>query len=229
MQRFRTWWIGVCLLALSAGVRAEEPVLATVQGVIEKIDKTTVQVKTRPADGKPSKFQTFLLTGTTWVTEVSIEKRGTRLVPVQRDLELRDLHAGQTVALICTNTQQGQVVLTAVVTAPEPDRGLARDVAKAPALPRGVPEKVGKVLAFIDDHDEAPDGYEGGRRFLNLGREGEQSLPRRDAQNRPITYREWDVNPLVPGRNRGAERLVTGTDGSAWYTSDHYKTYTRVR
>ena len=46
---------------------------------------------------------------------------------------------------------------------------------------------------------------------------------------RPINYQEWDVNRHVPGKDRGAERLVTGSDGSAYYTSDHYRTFTRVR
>jgi guanyl-specific ribonuclease Sa len=31
------------------------------------------------------------------------------------------------------------------------------------------------------------------------------------------------------GRNRGAERLVTGSDGRAWYTGDHYRTFTEVK
>jgi guanyl-specific ribonuclease Sa len=25
--------------------------------------------------------------------------------------------------------------------------------------------------------------------------------------------------------DRGAERLVTGSDGSAWFTADHYRTF----
>ncbi|MGO9868230.1 MAG: ribonuclease domain-containing protein [Rhodomicrobium sp.] len=44
-----------------------------------------------------------------------------------------------------------------------------------------------------------------------------------------MTYQEWDVNPRVPGVNRGAQRLVTGSDGSAYYTDDHYKTFTQIR
>ncbi|WP_420829811.1 ribonuclease domain-containing protein [Actinocatenispora thailandica] len=45
-----------------------------------------------------------------------------------------------------------------------------------------------------------------------------------------VTYREWDVNSKVKGVSRGEEeRLVTGSDGSAWYTDDHYKSFYRVR
>jgi guanyl-specific ribonuclease Sa len=94
---------------------------------------------------------------------------------------------------------------------------------------RKVPDKVETVLKHIDAHHEAPNGYEGGREFHNAGRNGEESLPRRDARDRPITYQEWDVNPKVAGINRGAERLVTGSDGSAYYTSDHYRTFTKIR
>lgn len=93
------------------------------------------------------------------------------------------------------------------------------------AAPAGIPDKVQKVLDFVDKEGEAMDGYEGGRTFGNF----EKRLPQTDAQGRRMKYREWDVNPLRPGVNRGAERLVTGSDGSAWYTSDHYETFKKIR
>jgi RHS repeat-associated protein len=71
-------------------------------------------------------------------------------------------------------------------------------------------------------------GYTGGRAFQNDGRGGGQVLPSADADGNPITYREWDTNPRTPGVNRGAERVVTGSDGSAYYTDDHYQTFTKV-
>jgi guanyl-specific ribonuclease Sa len=92
-------------------------------------------------------------------------------------------------------------------------------------LPAGVPAKVAKVLRHIDRTGQAPEGYEGGRRFLNV----EKLLPLRDEQGRPLKYREWDVNPLRPGVNRGPERLVTGSNGSAYYTPDHYRSFKRIR
>ena len=100
----------------------------------------------------------------------------------------------------------------------------------AAKLPQAaIPRKVALVLKTIDQNDRAPEGYEGGRRFFNLGRDGEQALPRVDAQGTSIQYREWDVNPRIAGRNRGAQRLITGSDGSAFYTSDHYRTFLRIR
>ncbi|MCE9533567.1 MAG: dienelactone hydrolase family protein [Planctomycetes bacterium] len=94
-----------------------------------------------------------------------------------------------------------------------------------PVEPKGIPDKVLKVLKFVDDNGDAPDGFEGGRNFLNI----EKHLPLNDDKGRRLKYREWDVNPLRKGVNRGAERLVTGTDGSAYYTDDHYKSFKKIR
>lgn len=63
---------------------------------------------------------------------------------------------------------------------------------------------------------------------MNDGRGGGQVLPQVDGAGTPITYQEWDVNPAGPG-GRDAVRIVTGNDGSAWYTEDHYGTFTRIR
>ncbi len=94
---------------------------------------------------------------------------------------------------------------------------------------RAVPREAHTTLAYIRAHGSAPPGYVGGRRFGNYGRDGEQKLPQLDALGRRIDYQEWDIHPKVPGRNRGPQRLVTGSDGRAWYTADHYATYTEIR
>jgi guanyl-specific ribonuclease Sa len=92
-------------------------------------------------------------------------------------------------------------------------------------LPKGVPDKVLKVLKQVDDKGTALDGYEGGRTFGNY----ERLLPQTDKDGKKIRYREWDVNPLKPNVNRGPERMVTGSDGSAWFTADHYRTFIKIR
>ncbi|MCV7102700.1 PPE domain-containing protein [Mycobacterium palustre] len=92
-----------------------------------------------------------------------------------------------------------------------------------------VPQKVQEVLKQIDEGKwpqaaNAP-GTKGGRPYENE----DQLLPTTDSSGKPITYQEWDVNPRVPGQVRDDERIVTGSDGSAWYTSDHYGTFRRLR
>jgi ribonuclease T1 len=100
-----------------------------------------------------------------------------------------------------------------------------KDRKSSSKLPAGVPEKVGRVLKYVDENKKAPKGYVGGRIFQNR----ERRLPKFDKEKKPIKYQEWDVNPKVRGRNRGPQRLITGSDGSAFYTPDHYKTFTKIR
>jgi dienelactone hydrolase len=95
----------------------------------------------------------------------------------------------------------------------------------AKAAPKGVPDRVLKVLEYVDKNGEPMAGYEGGRAFGNFERRLRQS----DDRGQRVKYREWDVNPLRPGTNRGTERLITGSDGSAYYTDDHYATFRKIR
>jgi guanyl-specific ribonuclease Sa len=121
------------------------------------------------------------------------------------------------------------------VSVPAPDREASRPSAESRSEGNSrmdsaaVPRHVAEVLQYIDQNGQPPDGYEGGRNFLNLARDGEQALPRTNSQGRAIHYREWDVHAKVAGRDRGAERLVTGSDRSAYYTPDHYRTFIRIR
>jgi guanyl-specific ribonuclease Sa len=94
----------------------------------------------------------------------------------------------------------------------------------------GVPQTAQDTATWIDENGgnaDAPSrpGYSGGGTFANDGRGDGEVLPQTDAEGNPITYREWDINPHTPGVNRGPERLVTGSDGSKWYTGDHYGTF----
>ena len=88
-----------------------------------------------------------------------------------------------------------------------------------------IPPKVYKVLQYIRQHGESMPGYVGGRLFQNR----ERRLAVKDKAGKKIIYQEWDVNPKRGGVNRGAERLVTGSDSRAWYTSDHYQTFAEVK
>lgn len=84
-----------------------------------------------------------------------------------------------------------------------------------------VPPYALDVLRYVRSNGTAPDGYVGGREFQNR----EKRLPAKTTGGDRIRYSEWDVHPKVKGQNRGPERLVTGSDRSAWYTADHYKTF----
>jgi guanyl-specific ribonuclease Sa len=88
-----------------------------------------------------------------------------------------------------------------------------------------IPQKVYTVLAYVRANNRAMDGYVGGRRFGNF----ENHLPRSATDGKPIRYQEWDVNPKIQGRNRGTQRLITGSDGRAWYTNDHYNSFVEVK
>ena len=90
---------------------------------------------------------------------------------------------------------------------------------------QNIPEKVYFVLEYVRKHNQAPDGYVGGRKFGNY----ERRLPRNDERSRPMRYREWDVNPKKEGRNRGAERLITSENKRAWYTADHYDSFVEIK
>ena len=57
----------------------------------------------------------------------------------------------------------------------------------------------------------------------------DNTLPVKDSKNNFITYREYDVNITHKGQNRDAERFVKGSDGSTYYTNDHYKTFTKIK
>ena len=79
-----------------------------------------------------------------------------------------------------------------------------------------VPQKARDMLAQIEKrHGEPPRGYIGGRTFQNR----ERRLP-------AGSYREYDVNPKVRGRDRGTERIIIERrSGRAYYTFDHYETF----
>src|SRR5664279_2989484 len=88
-----------------------------------------------------------------------------------------------------------------------------------------IPVYVLDTLAYIRQHAFAPPGYVGGRIYGNY----EGQLPRYNARRKRIEYREWDVRPRAEGRNRGTERLVTGSDGRVWFTADHYRTFIELK
>lgn len=103
------------------------------------------------------------------------------------------------------------------------DRSPKEDTAR-PTSTAKIPAYALDVLRYVQANDKAPQGYVGGREFQNR----ENRLPEKSPSGRVVRYREWDVHPKTAGKNRGAERLITGSDGSAWFTDDHYKTFKNI-
>ncbi len=93
-----------------------------------------------------------------------------------------------------------------------------------------VPSKAFDTLEYIKKHGAPPPNYKGGKSFLNDGRDGGTLLPKTDAQGKEILYKEYDVDPKPSGTGqRGGERMVIGSDGSAYYTSDHYQSFSPIK
>ncbi|MGL6236212.1 MAG: ribonuclease domain-containing protein [Segniliparus sp.] len=104
-----------------------------------------------------------------------------------------------------------------------PDAGPDHQVV-ATAIPAKAYATLKKIDAGTWPKSGAP-GTHGGTVWQNR----EHRLAATDAQGKPIAYREWDVNDKIQGRNRDAQRIITGSDHSAWYTGDHYQTFERMR
>ena len=68
-------------------------------------------------------------------------------------------------------------------------------------------------------------GTAAGRSYRNY----DAKLPITDGFGNPITYKEFDVNNYVPGSTRDAQRFITGSDGSKYYTNDHYSSFTKIK
>jgi ribonuclease T1 len=84
-----------------------------------------------------------------------------------------------------------------------------------------IPQKAYEIKDYVLKNKQAINGYVGGRKFKNL----EKILPNLEPNGKKITYQEWDINMKKKGKNRGAERLITGSDGNNYYTNDHYKSF----
>ncbi len=68
-------------------------------------------------------------------------------------------------------------------------------------------------------------GTSAGGKYLNR----DSKLPIVDNEGNPLTYREFDVNNKLPNANRDAQRFIVGSDGSIYYTDNHYLTFTKIK
>jgi hypothetical protein len=58
--------------------------------------------------------------------------------------------------------------------------------------------------------------------FDNDGRGGSARLPVADSDGVYVTYTYHTVNPRPAGGTLDGKRVITGSDGSTWWTSDHF-------
>jgi hypothetical protein len=65
--------------------------------------------------------------------------------------------------------------------------------------------------------------------FGNDGRGGTTRLPDADGAGNPGSYTENTVKPRPPGGTLDGSRIVVGSDGSVWATTDHFTTWVQVR
>ena len=92
-----------------------------------------------------------------------------------------------------------------------------------------IPNSAINVVKYANaNNGAAQSGYKGNRPFANDGRGGSEVLPKTDVNGNAITYKEYDVNPYKQGANRGAERVVVGSDGKSYYTENHYQTFIKM-
>ncbi|MBJ7336660.1 ribonuclease domain-containing protein [Mycolicibacterium sp.] len=125
---------------------------------------------------------------------------------------------------------------------PCPQIATEADIPKIPAVPFRSGEVPPDVEYVADQIPGAPAGpgimlnrrpkrtvlidgmtYIGGDQFFN----NKSRLPAASPAGEPITYREYDRHPYVTGVRRDADRIVVGSDGSRYFTSDHYETFVK--
>jgi len=87
-----------------------------------------------------------------------------------------------------------------------------------------IPKKAYDILERIKKNGgRPPGGHIKPSLFKNIPREpGETEIPNPDKE---VEYIRYDVDPNYEDSKRGRERIVIGSDGSAWYTPDHYRNW----
>lgn len=92
----------------------------------------------------------------------------------------------------------------------------------------GEADAIDDALTHIDNGEKPTYGWKWGEPYNNDPTRG-QELPTVDGNGNPINYKEYYVKPESGTNPPGSRRIVTGSDGSTYYTPDHYKTFWRLR
>jgi hypothetical protein len=104
------------LVLLGVGFGADTPPdLATARGVIDKVEKDSITIRPRGADGKFEKSVTLRLTGSSKISTLTTRAQKDKMALVQKDTSPQDLQPKQAVAVIYAEGSDGPVLLSAVV------------------------------------------------------------------------------------------------------------------
>jgi hypothetical protein len=113
MPRARLLAVLFVALAVASTSWAADPLHSTT-GMVVKSNAEVLMMRPRGADGRFEKAVPFKVRGTSKVTVFSLQKRAGQVVPVQREIEVKDLQADQTVSVIYTIVGDEYVLLSAV-------------------------------------------------------------------------------------------------------------------
>ncbi|MFJ8208240.1 ribonuclease domain-containing protein [Streptomyces sp. NPDC096033] len=142
--------------------------------------------------------------------------------PMPQSITWRTVAVAASAVVAVSGTSTTALALT-------PAAGHARPQAQpATSLRAAVPDRAWETLKLIDAGEWPPDdgsGTLGGATWPNR----DAALPSTDSAGAPIDYRQWDVNRKQPGKARDAERIVTGSNGTAWYSADNGRTFEQMR
>jgi hypothetical protein len=107
-------WLALLLFACPCWGADDAPGLLIAKGVIEKVEKDSLTILPRESSGRYGKSLTLKLTGTSKISTLTTQKRGGKVVHVQRDTDAKDLQAKQGIAIIYSTGSAGMVLLAAV-------------------------------------------------------------------------------------------------------------------
>jgi hypothetical protein len=104
------------LFLVCVGLGADTPPdLSTARGVIDKVEKDSITIRPRGADGKFDKSVTLRVTGTSKVSTLTTRTQKDKVTLVQKDTAPQDLQPKQAIAVIYADGSDGPVLLSAVV------------------------------------------------------------------------------------------------------------------
>ena len=101
---------------------------------------------------------------------------------------------------------------------------LVHNSCSIPNLPPNVSKRLNEINKGINNPNVRKPKI-----FENSGKGNTPRLPDVDVYGNQITYTEYTVNPRPPHGYLDAERIVVGSNGSIYYTPDHFLTWIQVK